>query len=149
MFGGRRRWCGALGRTARNRGRARGFLSKGVVLSGRVRAARGGERERQRNCEQATLPQQAALPLITKFCYDAVMIHRRKEKTDENASILGQSKPSTFTEREGFAPPLPQMRLGELDLHFRQKLLMCVRSIFPSILAVESVARGAVGSDKI
>ena len=65
------------------------------------------------------------------------MIHSRKEKTDENVSILGQSSPSTFAEREGFAPPSPQMRLGELDRHFRQKLLVCVRSIFPDLSAID------------
>ena len=57
-------------------------------------------------------------------------IFRRKPQQEGNINSQHVNV-TTFAEREGYAPPSPEMRLGELDEHFRQRLYMLVSRIFP------------------
>ena len=57
-------------------------------------------------------------------------IFRRKPQQEGNINSQHVNV-TTFAEREGYAPPSPEMRLGELDEHFRQKLFLLVSPIFP------------------
>lgn len=69
-------------------------------------------------------------------------IFRRKPQQEGNINSQHVNI-TTFAEREGYAPPSPEMRLGELDEHFRQKLFLLVSSIFPEPpLSVIAADRG-------
>ena len=57
-------------------------------------------------------------------------IFKRKPQQEGNIN-LQHVNITTFAEREGYAPPSPEMRLGELDDHFRERLFLIVSDIFP------------------
>lgn len=74
----------------------------------------------------------------------------KKKPQIEGTINLQRDNVTTFAEREGHAPPLPAMRLGELDEHFRQKLLVLVSRIFPEApQLVFDVERGRLTETEI